>query len=123
MEFSRAQNNLGLLYLDGLGTKQDYEKAMEWYLKAVSNGHIKTNNNIAYSYQHGLGVEQDYQSTTFDLKAAEDNDPSAIYNIGYLAPKRIGAIADKKKHVNGIKSHMSLGLNPLNLRLIPYEDT
>lgn len=91
---------------------------MEWYLKAVSNGHIKTNNNIAYSYQHGLGVDQDYQKAmTFYLKAAEDNDPSAIYNIGYLYEKGLGVIADKEKAREWYQKSYELGFKPAKFRL------
>jgi TPR repeat protein len=29
-----AQNNLGVLYTEGTGIKQDYKKAIKWYTKA-----------------------------------------------------------------------------------------
>ena len=34
-----SQFNLGLLYANGRGVKQDYFKAVEWYQKAAEQGH------------------------------------------------------------------------------------
>lgn len=33
-----AQNNLGVMYTNGLGVGQDYAQAVEWYRKAAEQG-------------------------------------------------------------------------------------
>ena len=35
---SKAQCNLGVMYLDGLGVEQDLNEAMRWFLKAKAHG-------------------------------------------------------------------------------------
>lgn len=34
-----SQRNLGLMYYNGQGVKQDYKKAIEWYEKAATQGY------------------------------------------------------------------------------------
>ena len=35
---AEAQSNLGLMYSDGLGVKQDYTEAAKWFRKAAEQG-------------------------------------------------------------------------------------
>lgn len=35
---ARAQYNLGVMYANGTGVAQSYEKAVEWYQKAAEQG-------------------------------------------------------------------------------------
>jgi len=48
--FARSQNELGLLYQDGEGVKQDNEKAKYWFEQAAKNGHAGGMNNLAAVY-------------------------------------------------------------------------
>ncbi|RIA87623.1 hypothetical protein C1645_827507, partial [Glomus cerebriforme] len=43
---SSAQNRLGFLYENGIGTKKDVEKAIYWYRKAVDNGYQDAVNSL-----------------------------------------------------------------------------
>ena len=43
---ANAQYNVGLLFQQGRGTKQNYKKASQWYLSAANQKHIGAQNNI-----------------------------------------------------------------------------
>jgi len=52
----KAMISLGLMYHTGEGVKQDYDKAMDWYLKAYSKRNGDALNNMGVMYRDGLGV-------------------------------------------------------------------
>ena len=52
--------NLGVLYNNGEGVKQDYTQARQWYEKAAAAGDAGAMVNLGYLYGHGDGVKQDY---------------------------------------------------------------
>ncbi len=53
----KAMIELGLMYHTGEGVKQDYAKAMDWYLKAFAKGNGDAYSNIGVMYRDGLGCE------------------------------------------------------------------
>jgi len=53
----RAMISLGLMYHTGEGVKQDYGKAMDWYVQAFKKGNGDGYSNIGVMYRDGLGVE------------------------------------------------------------------
>jgi hypothetical protein len=55
-----AQNNLGLLYLNGKGVPQDDAEAVKWFLKAAQQDDQKAQFNLGVMYQDGLGIPQDH---------------------------------------------------------------
>ncbi|MCT7909721.1 sel1 repeat family protein [Arcobacter lacus] len=54
-------HNLGILYANGRGAKQDYFKANELYKKACDGGYNKSCFNLGISYYNGEGIKQDTQ--------------------------------------------------------------
>ena len=54
---AKAMIELGLMYHTGDGVKQDYGKAMEWYLKAFDKGNGDAYSNIGVMYRDGLGCQ------------------------------------------------------------------
>ena len=56
---AKAQFNLGVMYGDGLGVKQDYFEEVNWYRKAAEQGHAKAQFNLGVMYANGRGVKQD----------------------------------------------------------------
>ncbi|HHW5018725.1 TPA: tetratricopeptide repeat protein, partial [Haemophilus influenzae] len=56
---AKAQYNLGVMYGNGRGVKQDYFKAVNWYRKAAEQGHADAQLNLGYMYEKGRGVKQD----------------------------------------------------------------
>lgn len=68
----------------------DYEKAAEWYEKAVEAGDFSAMNNLAVLYYFGNGVPQNYtKAAELYERAAASGNISAINNLG-------------KMHVNGL---------------------
>jgi len=53
----KAMVDLGVMYHTGEGVKQDYAKAMDWYLKALKKKNGDAYSNIGVMYRDGLGVE------------------------------------------------------------------
>ena len=53
---SKAQITIGLMYHQGQGFKQDYSKAMDWYIRAFTNMNGDAFSNIGVMYRDGLGV-------------------------------------------------------------------
>ena len=57
---AEVQFNLGLMYSEGQGVKQDYYKAAECFQKAAEQGHAEAQYNLGLMYYRGKGVKQDY---------------------------------------------------------------
>lgn len=56
---AKAQYAVGSLFAEGLGTRQDFRKAVEWWRKAAELDHAGAQYNIAVMYMNGMGVKQD----------------------------------------------------------------
>lgn len=66
-----AQNNLGIMYIHGIGVAQDYKQAFEWFIKAAERKNVIAMSNVANCYYSGKGVGQDFS------KAAEYHSKAA----------------------------------------------
>ncbi|KAG9061804.1 hypothetical protein KI688_006955 [Linnemannia hyalina] len=53
-----AQVALGDMYKDGKGVAQDYQSAMDWYLKAVEQGDAAGQQRVGVLYDEGFGVRR-----------------------------------------------------------------
>jgi len=60
-----AQLNLGLMYEQGLGTAQSYEKAAEYYQLAVEGDNNRARAYLGELYETGKGVKQNMRSARF----------------------------------------------------------
>ena len=56
---AQAQFNLGVMYANGQGVRQDYAQAVQWYRRAAEQGHAQAQNNLGVMYEQGQGVRQD----------------------------------------------------------------
>ncbi|PAX24878.1 hypothetical protein CKX34_01650, partial [Neisseria gonorrhoeae] len=54
-----AQFNLGVMYENGQGVRQDYVQAVQWYRKASEQGDAQAQYNLGLMYYDGRGVRQD----------------------------------------------------------------
>lgn len=52
---------LGILYMNGQGVKQDYNKAAELFEKACNGENAQGCYNLGFLYVKGQGVRQDYR--------------------------------------------------------------
>ena len=58
---ARACHNLGVLYEDAQGVKQDYHKAAELYKRSCDGGFVGSCLNLGALYALGNGANQDYR--------------------------------------------------------------
>ena len=56
----QAENQLGILYFNGRGVRQDYDQARQWYLRAAAQGDANAQCNLGILYYEGEGVPKDY---------------------------------------------------------------
>ncbi len=80
-----AQNNLGVLYYEGLGVSQDFEQAAYWYQLSAEQGDQVAQSNLGVLYREGIGVPQDMETAYkwFEL-ASRTRDWYAQFNMGYM---------------------------------------
>ncbi|KAF9143802.1 hypothetical protein BG015_000299 [Linnemannia schmuckeri] len=99
-----AQNAVGESYHKGRGIQQDYQAAMDWYLKAAEQGNTAAQSNIGYMYETDLGVTKDYsQAMEWYQKAADQGNVVAQHNIGFLYEYGNGVEKDKVKAMKWYK--------------------
>lgn len=99
--FPKAQFNLAILYIDGLGAPKDLKKAVEWFRKAAEQDHTGAQYNLGLMYLNGEGTQKSNKEALKWLrKAAEKGDPLAQYSLAgmYIYGKGV-----KKDYV---KAHM-----------------
>ena len=73
-----AQNDLGKHY----GSKGDYGKAIEWFLKAAEQGNSVAQYNLGDCYLRGNGVQRDKdKALKWITKAAEQGNPQAQHEL------------------------------------------
>ena len=78
-----GQFALGNMYRSGLGIEKDEAAAVQWFLKAATQGHVRAQNNLAFMFREGRGVQRDLpQAARWYRRAAEQGDPYAQYNLG-----------------------------------------
>ena len=91
-----AQFNLGLMYDNGQGVKQDDVDAVKWYRKAAEQGYAKAQFNLGVMYHNGLGVKQDdVEAVKWYRKAAEQGYADAQANLGSSYSAGRGVRQDK----------------------------
>jgi TPR repeat protein len=98
-------NIIGVSYHEGLGTKQNYNKAMIYYNKAINNGSTLAYGNKGLLFESGLGVDLNF-SKAFSLykKGHELNDEFSSLNLGLLYIEG-----------NGVKQNKEYGLKLISL--------
>lgn len=74
-----ACNNLGTLYMIGLGVKKDYHKSVKYHSKACSLNNGAGCAGLGSKYMHGWGVKQDYRKAVkYYSKSCDDLN----FNVG-----------------------------------------
>ena len=68
-----AQTILGVMYRDGDGVRQDYQRAVEWYTKAAGQGFAEAQYNLGAMYYNGQGVSQNKSTAKRYFGQACDN--------------------------------------------------
>ncbi len=94
---ARAQNHLGLAYIEARGgIKQNYKKAAEWFRKSAEQGDAEGAYLLAGLYSKGLGVSQSYsKAIQWYQQAAERNHPYAPLSLGLTYSEGRGVKVNK----------------------------
>ncbi len=102
--------SLGVLYFEGDGVKQDYQKAAKYLQKAADEGSAEAYGALGGMYYEGKGVEQDYQKALeYYKKAADMGDADACHNLGLMYEKGEGVERDLQEAEEYFKKARKLG--------------
>ncbi|KAF9902540.1 hypothetical protein EC991_004792 [Linnemannia zychae] len=91
-----AQVRFATMFRDGQGgVPQDYEAAMDWYLKAANQGDDVAQYNLGHMYHNGYGVLEDFkQAMIWYLAAADQGYALAEHNVGFMYSRGEGTDQD-----------------------------
>jgi TPR repeat protein len=122
-----AMTNLGLLYLKGLGTKQDMGKAAELYERAAQLGFVIAQFNLANLYYGGQGVSRDLkQAARWYTAAAQGGHAKAQFYLAQMYMDGEGVEENKETGLSWFQKASDLGLpeaeHELGRRLIFGDD-
>ena len=115
--------NLGLMYGEGSGVRQDYAQARRWYEQAAANDDGLGMNYLGRLYLHGHGVRKDYvKARVWIEKGARRNEPVAICSLGELYREGQSVQRDYRKARELFKKASDLGYEwaMYNLGLLYY---
>jgi len=88
-----AQYNLGVMYAQGEGVKQDNEVAAKWYRKAAEQGVSKAQVSLGIAYNTGMGaVQNDTEALRWFRKAAEQGNALAQFSLGMAHNEGTGGL-------------------------------
>jgi TPR repeat protein len=91
----RAQLQLGRLYLDGEGVKQDPAEALKWFRQSASQDNEAAQFFLGIMMQRGIGGPRDLESSTAWLRrAAEHGHPLAMLELAKAYDLGLGIPAD-----------------------------
>ena len=129
---AQAQLLLGLMYDNGLGTKQDYEQALHWYTEAAKRGHARAQFNVAEMLILGQGAAQNkQQAMEWYARAADNGFAEAQYKLGLALSRGTDIKQDlieaykwleiaTSQQVPGSEAAL-MALNELKLKMTPQQ--
>jgi TPR repeat protein len=86
-----AQFNVGLMYYEGQGVRQDYARAAEWFQRAADQGYLKAQYNLGAMYGVGKGVKRDFVEAYMWLDLCAANGDSKCVAQRDLVAKKLSA--------------------------------
>ncbi len=104
--YADAQNDLGFMYVNGIGVEQDYEEAAKWLLMAddnhseeafdnlrllAENGHPRAQVNLGLAYLNRAGTDIDHENALkWFRKAANLGYAEGKFHLGTLYTQGLG---------------------------------
>ena len=80
-----AQYNLGIMYENGKGVKENDAEAAKWFRKAAEQGDEHAQYNLGFMYSQGRGLpENDAEAVKWYRKAANQGDAKAQANLAVM---------------------------------------
>ena len=82
---SKAMNNLGIAYSQGIFVKKDLSQAVEWYQKGANGGDQVAMFNLGLHYFFGSGIKKSYKEAFYWLeKASFKDEPHAQFMLAKM---------------------------------------
>jgi TPR repeat protein len=92
---AEAQNNLGLLYLDGKGVPPNLAEAVRYFQLSAAAGSAPGQNNLGGLYRDGRGVPRDFaKAAKWFAASASQGNSAGMYNLGLMYELGQGVKAD-----------------------------
>jgi len=114
-----AQNQLGVMYVRGLGVRRNYAEAVKWYRQAAAQGNAKAQYNLGVCYDVGQGVPRSLpEAVKWWRKAAAQGHPKAQFNLGVCYLKGEGVPRDYVQAYQWISLAAGQG-HPKAVRVLP----
>ena len=99
-----AQNLMGMMYKNGWGVEQSYEKAAPLFMAAAKTGHAGAQHDIAWAYGEGRGLpKDDAKMAEWMARSAASGYHQAQYNLGRLHLWGRGIERDVDKAIDLLK--------------------
>ena len=118
-----AKNNLGSMYLNGIGVKKDTHKAFTFFQDAAASGITEALYNLGIMYGNGIGVEKNIdKALVFFEKSAKKGYALAQYELGVIYMNGNGVEKDSQKAAQYFQEAAKGGvaLAKLNLGVLYY---
>ena len=81
-------NDVGAVYQNGHGVRQNYAIAMKWYRKAAAGGFALAMANLGQMYYFGFGLTKDYKiAFQWFSKAAKAGNDIGMSKLGIMYAK------------------------------------
>jgi hypothetical protein len=92
---AEAQNNLGLLYLDGKGVPRNLPEAVHYFQLSAAAGSALGQNNLGGLYRDGNGLARDFaKAVRWFAASASQGNSAGMYNLGLMYELGQGVKAD-----------------------------
>ena len=92
---AQAQFNLGVMYYQGKGVKQNFKEALKWFQKAAEQGLAEAQSNLGVMYAKGQGMARDYkEAVKWYRKAADQGLAAAQASLGMMYFQGRGVLED-----------------------------
>jgi TPR repeat protein len=101
---AQSRYELGRMYEEGRGVKQDLAKAMQYYLKAAEQGHAKAQYELGLMYSRLPANKKNEEEAIKWIQMAMDGFRQAAENSDAEAQCRLGEIYDIAKRYDKTKS-------------------
>lgn len=93
--YANAQYFLGIMYLNGQGTKKNWTEAGKWFQASAEQGDVGAQYLFGEMNLKGMGLVRDYRKAgTWFQKAAEQGYPDAQFRLGELYANGKGGVTN-----------------------------
>jgi len=119
---SKAQYDIGMMYLKGRGVEQDAPRARQWLEKAAAQSHEKAVTRLAILLLKGEGGASDYNRAHELLDSISDSSALAQYYLGELYASGKGVSTDYETAVEWYRKAAENGFSMAGGKVINMEE-